>query len=370
MLYTGITYFYNFFRCETCGHRFSEKSDCESHILSYKFPAPLKCKFSPTGHFICRPAPNESISVYPLLRTVPCRLCKATFTDRFLLRKHLLDHQKGLVVDKPPARGRNSRRAASETPSASSVRSSLASTSQPSTSHDVDNASMGSSIDESYECDECPGVKFYTRATYNSHRRAHSGNQKFKCDCGAKMDKAEEFREHMAKEHNYKKTNSKRNVKNSGESTSGQNSNSESSLITDMIRLIPNKTLQRKYLRWATQGCTQCDTCQKEFSSVYSLIRHQGVHTGIKPFACKKCAFKTTAKSELTRHVNTKHGVKQGEKQGVGKSVPKGKKEEKTDSARNAGGCCVINVIWIIIYVTFMLKMFRTLEVYLRVAIC
>ena len=302
------------FRCECCGRRFSEKAECESHILSYKIPAPLKCKMSPSGHFICRPALNERGGTYPFPRTSVCHLCGEIFNDRFSLRKHLLAHKKGLVVSKRH-KGRASGHAVSESVSVCSSNSSIMGLNTRQRALEADNVSTSSSLDDSisFKCEECPGVKFYTRATFLSHQRAHAGKQKFICDCGVKTGKADDFRKHMTDQHNYNQSTRPSRINTDRSEQHPQNTNvpSKNNQTQEIIDKITNTTLKNKYSKWVKEGVKECSTCHKDFSSTFSMIRHQSVHTGIKPFGCtrKNCNYSTSGLSELKRHIMLKHGT-------------------------------------------------------------
>ncbi|KAA0202719.1 hypothetical protein HAZT_HAZT000655 [Hyalella azteca] len=51
----------------------------------------------------------------------------------------------------------------------------------------------------------------------------------------------------------------------------------------------------------------QCPVCSKRFPSTWHATRHMRTHTGEKPFMCQYCAFKTSDRSCIKRHIAALH---------------------------------------------------------------
>ncbi|ELU18681.1 hypothetical protein CAPTEDRAFT_131096 [Capitella teleta] len=50
-----------------------------------------------------------------------------------------------------------------------------------------------------------------------------------------------------------------------------------------------------------------CPWCQKSFSRFWLLKRHQSVHSGARPFACRSCPYAAKTKSNLSAHIKQRH---------------------------------------------------------------
>ena len=50
-----------------------------------------------------------------------------------------------------------------------------------------------------------------------------------------------------------------------------------------------------------------CPVCCKEFKRKQTRILHMRIHTGEKPFACKRCEQRFSICSNLTRHMKNIH---------------------------------------------------------------
>ena len=48
----------------------------------------------------------------------------------------------------------------------------------------------------------------------------------------------------------------------------------------------------------------QCDTCDKAFKLKHHLIEHKRLHTGDKPYQCKKCLRKFSHSGSYSQHIN------------------------------------------------------------------
>jgi len=48
----------------------------------------------------------------------------------------------------------------------------------------------------------------------------------------------------------------------------------------------------------------QCDGCSKSFKQEMSLLIHKRTHTNERPYSCKVCGGRFTAKKYLTKHMS------------------------------------------------------------------
>jgi uncharacterized Zn-finger protein len=52
----------------------------------------------------------------------------------------------------------------------------------------------------------------------------------------------------------------------------------------------------------AADEMPKCSFCGKKFATFSRLFRHENIHTGMKPFKCEKCSYRTAFKHHLERH--------------------------------------------------------------------
>lgn len=70
------------------------------------------------------------------------------------------------------------------------------------------------------------------------------------------------------------------------------------------------KKLEAHLLRHEAQKSFRCSVCEKTYSKMHLLKRHEAVHTGVRPFICNTCGKEFTAKSILREHQSIHTGEK------------------------------------------------------------
>lgn len=50
-----------------------------------------------------------------------------------------------------------------------------------------------------------------------------------------------------------------------------------------------------------------CPECCRRFTDKYKRDRHLLIHSGLKPFACPFCAYRSNRKDPVMRHLKFKH---------------------------------------------------------------
>lgn len=132
-----------------------------------------------------------------------------------------------------------------------------------------------------FMCEAC-GKSFASKEYLRHHSNIHTGSKPYKCEqCGRCFAQRNSLHQHL-KIH-------------TGESRGRLTSldNAPRSPITDAaapLRVLPG---ERPY---------SCKDCEKQFTQLNALQRHQRIHTGEKPYMCGLCCRTFTDKSTLRRH--------------------------------------------------------------------
>lgn len=92
----------------------------------------------------------------------------------------------------------------------------------------------------------------------------------------------------------------------SGDGASGTGYHIESAGSTELV-FCPSAAPRNVSYHVSSAGTYLCPFCGKEFRLKGDFTRHCMIHTGEKPFTCPNCAFKTTRKSTLKKHIERTH---------------------------------------------------------------
>ena len=65
----------------------------------------------------------------------------------------------------------------------------------------------------------------------------------------------------------------------------------------------------RSHMRCHGEKTFACDLCTKKFTMRAQLVRHQLVHSGVKPFVCPYCAYRSAIVENLRKHCHAVHKV-------------------------------------------------------------